>query len=199
MTRFFTAAAFALTALVGMATAQDAPKIEDMVLGSADAPVTVTEYASFTCPHCANFHKENFGRLRSEYVDSGKVRWVYREVYFDRFGLWAAMVARCAGPERYFGVVDMLYQKQGEWAKGDDPATIADNLRRLGLSAGIDGAALDACLQDGDMAQALVAEYQKNAEADGINSTPSFVIGGTTYNNRPYNDLAALIDAEIGG
>lgn len=198
MTRFLTAAAFALATMIGAVSAQDAAQVEDMALGDPDAPVTVTEYASFTCPHCANFHQDTFERIKEEYIDTGKVRWVYREVYFDRFGLWAGMVARCAGPDRYFGLVDLIYEKQGEWAQGGEPAQIADNLRRLGRSAGIGDEELDACLQDGDKAQALVAAYQQNAEADDVNSTPSFVIGGETHSNQPYDDLAALIDEQLG-
>jgi protein-disulfide isomerase len=195
MTRIFTAAAFALAMLVGAATAQS--NVEEMTLGNADAPVTVIEYASFTCPHCRNFHETSFDRLKADYVDTGKVRFVYREVYFDRFGLWAGMVARCGGPERYFGLVDLLYEKQDEWARGGEPVEIADNLRRIGRSAGIGDEQLNACLEDGDMAQALVAEFQRNAEADGIDSTPSFVINGEKVTNRPYEDLAAMIDAQL--
>lgn len=200
MTRFLTAAAFAFAAMLGTATAQDASNVEEMTLGDPGAPVTVIEYASFTCPHCKNFHETNFDRLKEEYIDTGKVHFVYREVYFDRFGLWAGMVARCGGAEKYFPIVDMIYEKQSDWiAGGQDPAQIAENLRRLGRTAGLSDEQLEACLNDGDAAQALVAEYQRNAEADGIDSTPSFVIGGETYSNRPYDDLAAVIDEQIGG
>jgi protein-disulfide isomerase len=199
MTRIFTAAAFALATMLGAATAQEGSTVEEMTLGDPDAPVTVIEYASFTCPHCRNFHETSFGRLKADYIDTGKVHFVYREVYFDRFGLWAGMVARCGGPERYFGIVDLLYEKQDEWARGGEPVEIADNLRRIGRSAGIGDEQLKACLEDGDMAQALVAEFQRNAEADGIDSTPSFVINGEKVTNQPYEDLAALIDAQIGG
>ena len=196
MTRLFAPILFTLAMTFG-AAAQDAPEVEEMALGEPEAPVTVIEYASFTCPHCATFHQQSFDRLKEEYVDTGQVRYVYREVYFDRFGLWASLVARCAGADRYFGIVDLLYERQSEWLAGGEPAEIAENLRRLGRSAGLDDGQLNQCLQDGEKAQALVAEYQKNAEADGINSTPSFVIGGETYTNRPYDELTALIDDQI--
>ncbi len=198
MMRFLTAAAFALASMIGAAAAQEASQVEEMALGDPEAPVTVVEYASFTCPHCANFHAESFERMREEYIDPGQVRWVYREVYFDRFGLWAGMVARCGGEDRYFGLVDLLYERQDEWARGESPAEIAQNLKRLGLSAGLEEEQLDACLQDADKAQALVAEFERNAQADNVDSTPSFVIGGETYSNRPYDDLAALIDEQLG-
>lgn len=89
--------------------------VPDMILGKLDAPVEVIEYASFTCPHCANFHDAVFDKLKKNYIDTGKVKFIYREVYFDKFGLWAAMVARCAGPEKYFPVSDMIYDTQKEW------------------------------------------------------------------------------------
>lgn len=199
MTRIFTAAAFALAAMVGLATAQDASVVEEMALGDANAPVTVVEYASFTCPHCATFHKTGFPRLKEDYIDTGKVRYVFREVYFDRYGLWAGLVARCGGKDRYFGLIDLIFDKQREWTQGGDPAALADNLRRLGRSAGLDDEMLGACLEDTEMANALVADYQRNIERDNINATPAFVINGKTHSNQPYEDLAKVIDAALGG
>jgi crotonobetainyl-CoA:carnitine CoA-transferase CaiB-like acyl-CoA transferase/protein-disulfide isomerase len=178
--------------LPGAALAQDAEPaadepdaaevaaIPDMVLGDADAPVTLIEYASFTCPHCAAFHADQFGRLKADYIDTGKVRFVYREVFFDRFGLWASLIARCGedDPSRFFAVSDLLYEGQREWIGDGDPATIAENLRTIGRTAGLDDAALDACLKDEGEAQALLEWFQANAEADGVDSTPTLVIDG---------------------
>ena len=172
--------------------------VQEMTLGDPDAPVTVVEYASFTCPHCASFHTGPFEQLKSEYIDTGKVELVYREVYFDRFGLWAGMLARCAGEERYFGLVDLLYENQAEWLSGDGPAAIADNLRRLGRTAGLSDEEVNACLQDSEKAQAMVAAYQQNAEADNITSTPSFVIDGELHSNMPYDEFAATLDENLG-
>lgn len=191
---------FAAAPLVHPAFAQEAEsaaEVREMSLGDPDAPVTVIEYASFTCPHCRNFHAESFDRLKEEFIDTGKVHFIYREVYFDRFGLWAGLLARCGGQERYFGLVDLIYENQSEWTSGEQPADIADNLRRLGRAAGLEDAQIEACLQDADKAQALVAEYQKNAEADGIRATPSFVIDGELYSNMPYDELAATIDGKL--
>ena len=174
----------------------DTSSVEEMSLGNPDADVTVIEYASFTCPHCRNFHDTVFEDLKENYIEPGKINFVYREVYFDRFGLWAGMVARCGGPEKYFGIADLLYEQQQEWVQGD-PAEIAQNLRRIGKTAGLDDAQLDACLGDAEKAEALVAAYQQNAEADDITSTPSFVINGTKYANMPYDDFAAILDEEL--
>lgn len=176
----------------------DTSGIEDMILGAEDAPVTIVEYASFTCPHCKNFHEGVLPQIKENYIDTGKVRYVYREVYFDRFGLWAAMVARCGGADRYFGIADMIYEQQREWTANGSPAVVADNLRRIGRVAGMSDEQVNACLQDGEKAQALVAYYQQNAEADGISSTPSFVINGENYSNMNYTDFAAVLDGLLG-
>ena len=168
-----------------------------MALGAADAPVTIIEYASFTCPHCADFHADQFQRLKADYIDTGKVRFVYREVYFDRFGLWASMVARCGGEMRFFGISDMLYEQQEDWIAGGDPAAIAENLRRIGRTAGMDDATLDACLKDEAQAKALVAWYQANAEADGVESTPTLIIDGVKHSNMAYDELKTLIDTAL--
>lgn len=192
------AAACAALATALPATAQNTPpEVWEIALGPADAKVTLTEYASYTCPHCANFHANVFKDLKRDYIDTGKIRFVYREVYFDRYGLWAAMVARCGGEMRYFGIQDMLYAQQREWSGAGDPVLIVDALRKIGLTAGVTKEQLDACLSDGAMAEALVAEFQKNAEADKIDSTPSLVINGEKFGNMAYADLKAILDKKL--
>lgn len=187
---------------VGMAQAQegeiDTSRVLEMSMGNPDAPVTVIEYASFTCPHCRTFHEGPFKELKANYIDTGRIHFIYREVYFDRFGLWAGMLARCAGPDRYFGMAEMIYATQQEWIGNGDPATIAENLRRMGRTAGLTDEQVDACLQDADMAQAMVAVYQQNAAADGIESTPSFVINGEKYSNMTYEEFSAILEEKLG-
>ena len=192
------------TLLPGPANAQttaadvDTSGIEDMVLGNPDAKVEIIEYASYTCPHCANFHNGAFKQLKADYIDTGKIKFVYREVYFDRPGLWASMIARCGGAERFFGISDLLYKGQASWARAGEPAAIVEELRKIGRLAGLDNETLDACLQDAEKAQTLVAWWQQNGERDGINSTPSFMINGTKHSNMPYADMQALIDEALG-
>ena len=167
-----------------------------MTQGDADAPVTVVEYASYTCPHCATFHQGPLKKLKAEYVDTGKVHFTYRDVYFDRLSLWASLVSRC-DPERFFGVTDLLYKQQRDWIGEGEPTAVVENLRRIGRVAGLDDERLDACLSDNDKARTLVAWYQQNAEADGIDSTPSLVIDGQKYSNMAYGDLKAIIDEAL--
>jgi protein-disulfide isomerase len=169
----------------------------DFSLGSADAKIKMVEYASFTCPHCAHFHETVFGQLKKDYIDTGKVRFTLREVYFDRYGLWAALIARCGGEMKYFGVHDMLFSKQKEWAASDDPAQVVENLKTLGRSAGLDDAAMDACLNDKAQAEALIKQFQTNFAADGVEGTPTIFINGTKYSNMAYEDLKAILDAEL--
>ena len=174
-------------------------EIADMVMGSADAPVEIIEYASFTCPHCASFHADTFKKLKADYIDTGKVRFVYREVYFDRFGLWASVIARCGGEMRFFGIAELIYEKQREWTASGDPAIIIEDLRKLAKTAGLTDDMLDECMNDADMAQSLVGWYQANAERDDISSTPSFLIDGEKYSNMAYAEFQKIIDDKVNG
>ncbi|MCE8007172.1 DsbA family protein [Aestuariivita sp.] len=188
--------------LISPAYAQDADIdtsiIPEMQLGDPDAPVTVIEYASFTCPHCARFHVGPFKQLKADYIDTGKINFIYREVYFDRYGLWASMIARCGGGERFFGITDLIYARHDQWTRAGGPTEIADELRKIGRLAGLDDDTLEACLQDQTMARTLVAWYQENAEEHGIDSTPSFMINDRKYQNMSYADFSALIDEALG-
>ncbi|MBJ3763217.1 DsbA family protein [Maribius pontilimi] len=171
--------------------------VSEMTLGNPDADVTVIEYASFTCPHCATFHDAVFPQLKANYIDPGKINFIYREVYFDRFGLWAGITARCGGADRYFGIADMLYERQKEWAQGE-PSEIAANLRKIGKTAGLTEEQLDTCFADAEKAKAMVATFEQNAAEDNIRSTPSFVIDGELMNNMNYDDFASILDERLG-
>lgn len=197
--------------LPGSAQAQTAPaadidlsRVVEMTVGSADAPVTIIEYSSFTCPHCANFNQGVYRQIYDTYVQTGVVRIVKREVFFDAYGLWAALTARCGGPERYFGIVEMLYQNQPAWvrptpAAGQSEAeAVADALRAIGRRAGLNDAELTACLSDRDMAVALMETYRVNAERDQVRSTPSFLINGQPFSNMSFEEFQAAIAAAQG-
>jgi protein-disulfide isomerase len=188
--------------LVGALDAQEAEvdtsTVTEMRLGDPDAPVTLIEYASFTCPHCATFHQGAYKQLKEDYIDTGKINFVYREVYFDRYGLWASAIARCAGPDKFFGITDLIYKGQSDWARAGGPTEIVEELRKIGRLAGIENDQLESCLQDGDKLRTLVAWYQENTEEHGITSTPSFVLNGETITNMPYAEMSALIDEALG-
>lgn len=168
--------------------------IPDMVLGDANAPITMIEYASYTCPHCGSFHQNTYPQLKADFIDTGKVKFVFREVYFDRFGLWASMIARCGGQERFFGITDLMFKTQAEWTRAGEPVAIADELRKIGRIAGLNDEELNACLQDEAQAQELVEWFQTNAARDDVNATPSFIINGKKYSNMSYAEMKDLLD-----
>ncbi|WP_394347442.1 DsbA family protein [Rhodobacter sp. SY28-1] len=178
-------------------TATTAPAVTDYSMGSADAKVKIVEYASFTCPHCANFHATTFKDLKRDYIDTGKVHFTLREVYFDRYGLWAALIARCGGEMKYFGIHDMLFDKQTEWAASENPQQVVENLKTIGRAAGLEDAAMDACLNDTANAEALIKQFQTNFEADGVEGTPTLFINGAKHGNMGFEDLKTIIEAEL--
>jgi len=172
-------------------------EIIDMVQGAEDAPITVIEYASFTCPHCARFHSDVYKLLRKNYIDTGKIKFIFREVYFDKYGMWASMIARCSGPDRFFGMTDLILNSQNTWARAGDDLAIVEALRKIGRLSGMEDAALDSCLQDGDKLRALVGWYKENAQRDGIQSTPSFLIDGQPYKNMNYEEFAKILEEKL--
>lgn len=196
------AAALALAFAAPAAMAQDAPAAQaetlpDIALGAEDAPLTIVEYASFTCGHCANFHQENWPKLKAEYVDTGKVKFIQRDVYFDQPGLWAGVLARCGGDDKYYAVSDMLFDEQQEWLAGGTGEEIAANLRKIGLKAGMTEEQMTACWEDTAKAEQLIATFQQNASADEIEATPTFIIGGEKVQNQPWDGIKGVIDAKL--
>ncbi|KFE34729.1 DsbA family protein [Thioclava atlantica] len=171
--------------------------LPDIVLGQEDAPVTVVEYASFTCPHCANWHETEYPTLKKDYIDTGKVKFIQREVYFDKFGLWAGLIAQCGGDMKYYAISDMLYNKQKEWIGDGKSQAIADNLHKIGLQAGLTKDQVTNCMNDEKRAEELVATFQKNASDDKIDATPTFIINGKKHSNMAWDDFKKILDDEL--
>ena len=172
--------------------------IAEMVQGDEDAPIEMIEYASFTCPHCATFHADVYPKLKVNYIDKGLVKFIYREVYFDKYGMWASMIARCAGPDKFFGMTDQIYRKQSVWARAESDVAIVTELRKIGLLAGLDETQLGQCLQDGVKLRALVEWYSENAKRDEIKSTPTLIINGEKHSNQSYEQLTEILDEILG-
>lgn len=168
---------FAGTALAQQAPAVPASATAPRMLGSPDAPVEVVEYASLTCHHCATFHNEVLPQVKKEFIDTGKVRIVYRDFPLDRVGLEAATMARCLPPERYFPVLSLLFAKQDDWSHANDPI---EPLARIGALAGLSRQAYDACRADKALQDSIVQSRFEGEQKHGVDSTPSFVIGGKT-------------------
>jgi len=150
---------------------------KDHVLGQADAAVTIVEYASMTCSHCASFHNDVLPALKTKFIDTGKVKFVYRDFPLDRVAAQAAQLAECVDRDRYFGVVATVFQTQAQWAAGKEP--MADLLKLLRL-AGLGEAQAKACLDDAKGLEAILAEQQGGA-ALGVDSTPTLFINGQRF------------------
>jgi protein-disulfide isomerase len=149
----------------------------DQVLGKPDAPITVIEYASTTCPHCAHFHKTTLPKFKAEWVDTGKAKLIYRDFPTGPRGLsvGASMIAQCAGSERYFGLLGLIMDQQEKWMGSQNP--LAD-LKKLAKLAGMDEAKVDDCLKRQDLASAITKRAQDANEKLGVDSTPTLIIGG---------------------
>lgn len=172
-------------------TAREVP-LGDIVLGSADAPITVIEYASMTCSHCADFHKFAFKRLKENYVDTGKVRFVFREFPLDAYALQAAVLARCLGEDQYFEMVDTLFEEQLDWVTSKN---ISSSLRRYAREKGLSDDEYDSCQENQTLLKRLAARRVEGRETYGVRATPSLVIDGELYEgSRRFNDLAAFLD-----
>ena len=154
---------------------------DDMVMGADKAPVTIVEYASLTCPHCAHFNEETFPKLKAEYIDKGLVKYIYRDFPLDRMALTASKVARCAGPDRYFAFIDVFFRQQMNWAAGNDPDKITLNLKRLAKQGGMPDDIFDKCLNDKAVEDAVLAQSLKGEQEFKVNSTPTLIINGKLH------------------
>ncbi|MHA1107918.1 MAG: DsbA family protein [Alphaproteobacteria bacterium] len=169
--------------------AQSAPKADadfgkvevgadELTIGKADAPVTIIEYASLTCSHCARFHRETLPGIKKEFVDTGKVRLVYRDFPLDQLALAAAMVARCAGRERQFGFIDTFFTAQRTWAADGNPIAALGRLARLG---GMAQGEFDACLKNQTVSDAVIKQRLEGEKTFKINATPTLIINGKKF------------------
>jgi protein-disulfide isomerase len=151
--------------------------LPDMALGPADAKVVVTEYASMTCPHCAAFNADVFPKIKAEYIDAGKIRYVFREFPLDIKAAAGSMLSRCIAkgdPARYFAVTDLLFRSQNDWVVKNTTETLA----RIGKQAGLSQEEVEACLKDQALLDKIAADQKYAAEVLKVNSTPTFFING---------------------
>lgn len=144
-------------------------------IGDVNAPVTMIEYASFTCPHCASFHKDVLPQIKKEYVDTGKVKVIFRDFPFERVGATAAMLSRCVDASRYYGFSDLLMKQQENWSHAANPM---EGLFKLAKLAGLSQEKIEACLANEKMLDQIVAVRKEAMDTHGFNSTPSFLING---------------------
>jgi protein-disulfide isomerase len=158
---------------------------DEHVLGKADAPLTIIEYASMTCPHCAHFSEETMPRIKSEFIDKGLVRFVFRPFPLDGLAARASLLAQCTTGDGYFSMIDVLFRSQNEWARATDPLAA---LKQIGRTAGMSQADIDRCVADQAALDRIVAGIKEAEAKFGVDSTPSFLINGKKYTNMPFDD-----------
>ena len=169
--------------LIANAIAQSGPDVAkpvslpDMALGPANAPVTITEFASMTCPHCAAFNETVFPKIKSEYIDTGKIRYVFREFPLDIKAAAGSMLARCIAKDdagKYFAVIDMLFKQQNDWVLKNTTETLI----RIGKQAGLSQQVIEECLKDQALLDKIAADQKYASEVLKVDSTPTFFING---------------------
>ena len=168
--------------------------LPDIAIGKADAPVTIIEYASMTCPHCASFSKTTFPQLKTKYIDTGKVRFILREFPLDPLAASAFMLARCAGDGKYYPVIDAFFHSQSQWAvqKPLEP------MLAIAKQAGFTKESFEACLTNQKMLEGIEWTRNRATEKFGVNSTPTFFINGKIVRGAmSIDELSKQIDAII--
>lgn len=170
--------------------------LEERSLGADDAPVTMIEFSSLTCPHCADFHAEILPKIKEQYIEPGKLRLVYRDFPLDPLATAAAMLPHCAGPDRYFGVLEALFRSQSTWARSQQPAK---ELERLSRFAGLSPAEFQACLNNRDLLQAIQQRADQARKEYNITSTPTFIVNGQKIVGASgFEEFQAVIDEQLG-
>jgi len=167
-------------------------QFEDVVLGDPNAPVTVIEYASMTCPHCAAFHANTLPELKKQYIDTGKVKYIMRAFPLDNLAAAAFMLARCVDNDKYYPFVDMLFEKQSQWANSSDPLS---ELRQITKVAGFTEAKFDRCIRDQEALDYIQQVRDTGNQQYDIRSTPTLIINGQKLEgNRSFSALQDVID-----
>ena len=169
----------------------------DYTLGNPNAGVVLVEYASLTCPHCAAFHEKMMPVIKKEYIDTGKIHYVYRDFPLDRLALAGAVIARCAGRDRFFGFIEALYGSQDQWARASDPMKA---LRTLALVGGMSAGEFETCIREQKEVEPILEARLTAARKFGVSSTPTLFVNGNRYNaGESVDTMRALLDSFLAG
>ena len=169
--------------------------LPDMTLGQSTAPVTVVEYAALTCPHCGHFYRNTFDTLKTKYIDTGKVYFVFRDFPLNQLGFAAYMAARCAPKDKFFSIIDTLFRQQDSWAYVNNPEpALVNELKPYGVTQ----ASFAACLKDTKLANSINEVAQTANKDFGVDATPTFFIDGTKHvGDMDAKQLEAILDPLI--
>jgi len=183
----------ATSAVAGKASLREA--MAEKSIGRPDAPVTMIEYSSLTCSHCAAFHTDTLPSIKKDYIDTGKVRMVFWDFPLGNLAMAATMIARCSGQDNYVPMIDALFLSQKTWARSEAPFDAIAGIARL---SGMSVADLENCLDDRDLLKALEAKARDASDNLGVQSTPTFFIEGLKVpGNLPYEDFQDLLDKAL--
>lgn len=184
-----------IVATAAPAWAQQKPALPDVALGRPDAPLTVIEYSSLGCGHCAAFHADVLPQIRKRYIDTGKVRWIMRDFPLNQLALAGAVTARCAGPGAHVAVMESLFRTQETWMTGADPIAA---LERTARQAGVAKARFDACLSDNALIAGILDHAQNLSKSKTVTATPTFLVGEErVVGMRPFDEMAVILDRHL--
>ncbi len=177
-----------------LSTLMEPGPLGEHIVGDPEAPVTIIEYASMTCPHCRTFHKEVYPTIKEKYIDTGKAKLYFREFPFDPAAAAAFMLAQCAGEDKYFSMIDVLYEQQSVWKRGK----VVDELFKIAKLAGFTQESFSACLKNQELLDNVLGIQKKAAEDYGVDATPTFFINGEKYSgNMSAEAMGEVIDGLV--
>ena len=165
---------------------------EEIFLGNKDAKVTVIEYASMTCIHCADFHKDVYPKIKENYIDTNKIKFIYRDFPLDKQALFGSVLAKCAPKEKYFDFVELILSTQKKWITNDD--TFIDKLKNIGKLAGLTESKINNCFKDEQIVDNIINTRNFAERKYNISSTPSFIINNKKYSAMSYENFEKIIE-----
>ena len=165
---------------------------EEFFLGNKNAKIVVIEYASMTCIHCANFHKQVYPKIKKNYIDTNKIKFIFRDFPLDKQALFASVLAKCAPKDKYFNFVKLILTNQEKWISNDD--TFMNKLRNIGKLAGLNENKINSCFKDEKMVDNIIRTRSIGEEKYNISSTPSLIINEKKYSAMSYENFEKIIE-----
>ena len=165
---------------------------EEFFLGNKDAKIVVIEYASMTCIHCATFHKQVYPKIKKNYIDTNKIKFIFRDFPLDKQALFASVLAKCAPKDKYFNFVKLILTNQEKWISNDD--TFMNKLRNIGKLAGLNENKINSCFKDEKMVDNIIRTRSIGEEKYNISSTPSLIINEKKYSAMSYENFEKIIE-----
>ena len=165
---------------------------EEFFLGNKNAKIVVIEYASMTCIHCATFHKQVYPKIKKNYIDTNKIKFIFRDFPLDKQALFASVLAKCAPKDKYFNFVKLILTNQEKWISNDD--TFMNKLRNIGKLAGLNENKINSCFKDEKMVDNIIRTRSIGEEKYNISSTPSLIINEKKYSAMSYENFEKIIE-----